>query len=77
MQKLKAFVRTLSANFNPKGLINFAADRFERQVHVKSAARRTIPGAIPNIWKKNVPGKSSVMSARDRRMVSKHSTFDS
>lgn len=32
--------------------------------------RRGIPGANPTICKNNVPGKSSVMSARSRLMVS-------
>ena len=74
MQKWKAFVRIHRAHFNPKRLfeifsVHFTADCFERAIHIKGAARVTIPGAIPAIWKKNVAGKSSVMSARGQRRV--------
>ena len=77
----KAFVRTHRKNFNPQGpfkicSVHFAADCFARRIHIEGAPRRTIPGAIPTIWRKSVEDNSTGMSARSRRQVSRHSTFD-
>ena len=50
--KWKAFVGIHRAYFNPKGLfkicsIHFAADCFERQVHIEGQPRNLVLGAIP------------------------------
>lgn len=77
----KAFVRTHRKNFNPQGpfkicSVHFVTGCFARKIHIEGAPRRTIPGAIPTTWRKSVEDNSTVMSARSRRQVSRHSTFD-
>ena len=79
--KWKAFVRIHRANFNPKGLfkicsIHFAAEYFERQVHIEGQPRNLVLGAIPTIWKKSVEDNSPSMTARGRRQVSALLIFD-
>ena len=79
--KWKAFVGIHRANFNPKGLfkicsIHFAADCFERQVHIEGQPRNLVLGAIPTIWKKSVEGNSTCVTARGRRQVSALLIFD-